>query len=72
MSPGAILHTGHLPRRLKSNLAWGLEARWEELHQAQRTGYQQDQEDPRMAALKSDARQAFALGLITYLPRWAA
>jgi hypothetical protein len=67
----AMVRTKYLPVRLRRNLAVGLEARWLELLRDQRTGYSPGRLDRRMLELQSDARQAYALGLISYLPRWA-
>lgn len=69
--PDALLRTRYLPERLKRNLAVGLDARWLELVRDQRTGYSPGLPDQRMTDLQSDARQAHALGLISYLPDWA-
>lgn len=71
MSNSAMLVTRFLPERLKRNIAVGFDARWLELKRDLRTGYTPGKADPRMADLISDAKQAFALGLITYLPQWA-
>lgn len=67
----AILRTDHLPARLKSNLAKGLDALMLELMSNRNTGYVPGLPDPRVDALVSDARQAYALGLIGFLPGWA-
>lgn len=67
----AILNTRHLPERLKRTLAWALEARMTELTAESRTGYSPGAYDPRVDDLVSDTRQAHALGLISYLPKWA-
>jgi hypothetical protein len=71
MANDAMLRTLYLPVRLKRNLAVGLDARWLELERDMRTGYNPGKPDQRMADLISDARQAYALGLIAYLPGWA-
>lgn len=71
MSNSAMLVTRYLPARLKQNLAIGLEAQWERLWQDRKAGYAADNTKGLRDALISDARQAFALGLITYLPTWA-
>ena len=68
---GAILNTQYLPIRLKRNLANGLDARYLELERDQRTGYNPGAPDPRIDDLVSDTRQAFALGLLSFLPWWA-
>lgn len=68
---GAILDTRFLPARLKKNLAFGMEAYMLELVRDQRAGYGADATRGLRDALVSDARQAYALGLIGYLPTWA-
>ena len=67
----AALRTKFLPVRLKSNLAKGLDALMLELMTNRNTGYAPGTNDPRVDALISDARQAYALGLIGFLPGWA-
>lgn len=71
MSNSAMLVTRYLPDRLKKNLAWGLEARYLELWNNRGAGYGTDNTKGMRDDLISDARQAFALGLISYLPGWA-
>jgi hypothetical protein len=68
---GAVLNTTYLPPRLLRNLANGLDARYLELQRDSRTGYRPGAVDVRVAELVSDTRQAFALGLLAYLPEWA-
>lgn len=68
---GAILDTRWMSYRIKRNLAYGLEARWTELVSAAKAGYGSDMTKGSREELISDARQAFALGLIAYLPKWA-
>lgn len=68
---GAILDTRWLPERVKRNLAVGLEARWTELVRDAKAGYGSDATKGMREDLVHDARQAFALGLISYLPAWA-
>lgn len=69
--PGAVLHTAYLPERMKRNFSVGLDARMLELVRDQRTGYSPGAVDPRIGDLVSDARAAFAVGLIAFLPTWA-
>lgn len=57
-----------LPESLKRNLATGLEARWTELWNQRKAGYGSDATKGQREALISDARQAYALGIITHLP----
>lgn len=71
MPPDAMLRTQFLPVRLRRNLARGLDALMLELMSNRNTGYAPGTYDPRIDALVSDARQAYALGLIGYLPGWA-
>lgn len=71
MTNNACFCTGYLPDRLKRNLAQGLEARYLELWNARGAGYAADNTKGMRDALISDARQAHALGLISYLPTWA-
>src|SRR5688572_9223079 len=71
MSNSAMLVTRYLPERLKRNLTHGLEARWLELQRDGKVGYTPGAHDPRVDALISDARQAYALGITLYLPEWA-
>ena len=71
MRGSAILHTGYLPFRLIQNLAFGLEARWLDLLRDRHASYGGDATRQTRADLISDARQAYALGLISYLPTWA-
>lgn len=66
---GAILDTRFLPESMKHDFAWGLDARHQELV-TYPAGYI-PANDTRMAQLISTARQAYALGLISYLPTWA-
>ena len=68
---GAILHTAYLPHRLTTNLADGLWARYNELVSMQGAGYAEDNTAQQRADLIDDARNAFALGLLSYLPPWA-
>ena len=67
----ATLDTKYLPERLTRNLGRGLDALMLELMSDRRTGYAPGTHDPRIDALVSDARQAYALGLIGFLPGWA-
>lgn len=67
----AMLVTGFLPRRLKMNMAYGFEARWLELMRYPKGYNSGDAQKQAKVDLISDARQAHALGLISYLPDWA-
>lgn len=67
----AMLVTGFLPRRLKMNMAYGFEARWLELMRYPKGYNSGDAQSQAKVDLISDARQAYALGLIFYLPDWA-
>lgn len=66
---GAILHTEFLPASMKHDLTWGLDARHQELV-TYPAGYI-PANDTRMEQLITTARQAYALGLLSYLPEWA-
>lgn len=71
MPHGAILDTRWLPERMKRNLANGLDALHLELVRNRGAGYGGDMTKGMREALVSDARQAYALGIISYLPAWA-
>ena len=68
---GAFLDTRFLSDDMKRTLAVGLEARHDELMRDARTGYTPGASDPRVEKLVAVARQAHALGIIAYLPKWA-
>lgn len=60
-----------LPARMTRTLARGLDALMFNLLDDRRKGYAPGTPDPRIDALVADARKAYALGLIGYLPGWA-
>lgn len=70
-APSAMLVTRYLPTRLRHNIAWGLSAYHSELLSNRSSGYADDNTKKQRDNLIEDTRQAFALGIIDYLPSWA-
>lgn len=60
-----------LTPRAQRSLAWGLEARWLELWSQRAAGYAADNTVSARETLIEDAREAYAKGMIAYLPGWA-
>jgi hypothetical protein len=65
---GAILDTRFLNSQVKSNLANGLCALYLELERNKRAGYGEDMTKEQRVNLAHHAREAYALGLLAYLP----
>lgn len=64
----AMLVTRYLPESMKNNLAWGLHARYNELWRDRGAGYDADNTKRQRKQLMEDARQAYALGLTSFIP----
>lgn len=67
----SILNTAHMSAGTKADLAFGLEARMQELIRDRKAGYGHDMTRGQRERLIRTARDTYALGIIGYLPEWA-